>query len=140
MDVVKPYEVNSPSLERKLLIAAQGSTFKDKVTEGIVNDYNFDAIYIQVIGIEELHGIDPEDFDALVILHTWEYGKPPVSVKEFMDRTEKDKYKIVVLSTSGDGAYKLENVDAIAGESILEDAESFVKQIIARIDPLLKVN
>ncbi len=140
MDVIEPYTINSPSFEKKLLIATQGSEFKDKVTTGIVNHYTSDAIYIQIIDIEELQGIDPKDFNALVIIHTWEYSKLPVAVKAFIDRTENDRDKIVVLTTSGEGTYKVKDVDAIAGESILEDAPVFVKEIISRLDSILKAN
>ena len=140
MDVIEPYAINSPSLEKKLLIAAQGSEFKDKVTTGIVDRYTSDAIYIRVIDVEELQGIDPKDFNALVIIHTWENSKPPVAVKVFIDRIENDRDKIVVLTTSGEGSYKVKDVDAIAGESILEDAPVFVKEIISRLDSILKAN
>ena len=36
MDDVNPYTVNAPTLDKKLLIATQGSDFKDKVTNGIL--------------------------------------------------------------------------------------------------------
>jgi menaquinone-dependent protoporphyrinogen IX oxidase len=80
-----------PILEKKLLIATQGSDFKDKVTSAIVKHFKLDSIYIQVFDIAELQGVDPNDFDALVIIHTWENWKPPVAVKAFIDRTKMDK-------------------------------------------------
>ncbi len=46
----------------------------------------------------------------------------------------------MVLTTSGEGTYKVKDVDAIAGESILEDAPVFVKEIISRLDSILKAN
>ena len=140
MDVVSPYSINQIAFEKKLLIAAQGSSFKDEVASGIVHSFKSDSIYIEVLDIKELQEISPEDFDAIVIMHTWEYGKPPIAVKEFIYRTEKYKNRIVVVTTSGEGSYKMENVDAIAGESILEDTPVFVDEIIRRLTPLLKVN
>lgn len=138
MDVVIPYSIHQISFAKKLLIAGQGSSFKDEVTTRIVHYFKLDSIYIQVLDIKELQKISPEDFDAIVIIHTWEYGKPPIAVKEFIDRTEKYKNRIVVVTTSGQGSYKMENVDAIVGESILEDIPVFVDGIIRRLTPLLK--
>ena len=138
MEVVIPYSINQISFKKKLLIAAQGSNFKDEVATGIVDYFKSDSIYIKVLDIKELQAISPEDFDAIIVMHTWEYGKPPTAVKEFIHRTEKYKNRIVVVTTSGEGSYKMENVDAIVGESILEDTPVFVDAIIRRLTPLLK--
>ncbi len=140
MDVAKPYAINSPNLENKLLIATQGSQFKDEITEGIVNRYSPDSIYIKVIDVSALKDIDPKDFNALVIIHTWEKWKPPAPVKTFIDRTNKDEDKIVVLTTSGEGSYKMEDVDAIVGASILQNASALTNEIISRVNPLLKAH
>ena len=138
MAFVEPYAINSPLLEKKLLIATQGSRFKDEITTGIVNQYSSDSIYIKIIDISALKDIDPKDFNALVILHTWEKWQPPAPVKTFIDRTKIDKKRIVVLTTSGEGTYKMEEVDAITGASILQNAPAFTKTIISRLTPLLK--
>ncbi len=45
--------------------------------------------------------------------------------------------KIVVLTTSGDGNYKMENVDAITGKSKVVDAPLFVDRIVKRLNLLL---
>ncbi len=140
MDIVTPYAINETYLQRKLFIAAQSSDFKNKVTSGIVKHFKLDSIYIQVFDIKELGGVDPKDFDALVIIHTWEYGEPPDTVKAFLDKTITKKDKIIILTTSGEGSYKMEDVDAIAGESKLENAPVFVEQIIRRLTILLTVN
>ncbi|WP_291871022.1 hypothetical protein [Maribacter sp.] len=137
MDVAVPYAINEANFENKLLIATQGSDFKDEVTSRIVSHFKSDSIYIQVIDVEELHGINPKDFDALVIIHTWENWKPPVSVKSFINRTKIDKDKIVVLTTSGEGSYKMDDVDAIVGESILDEAPVVTVKIIERLNSLL---
>ena len=119
MDIAQEFEVNSPDLNRKLLVATQGSVFKDKVTDGIVNYYQNVSLYIKVIDVTTLTGIDPKNYDAIVVIHTWEYWRPPEDVSSFINRTEAIKDKIVVLTTSGEGSYKMKNVDAITGESKL---------------------
>lgn len=135
---VEPYEVNSANLSRKLIIATQGSVFKDSITKCIVDYYKQDSIFIKVIDISSLKQIKPENYNAIVVIHTWENWKPPADVQLFMDRTQDYQYKIIVLTTSGRGSFKMENVDAITGESKLENLKSYSNSIIERLLPLLK--
>ena len=140
MDVVEHHTVNSSSLEIKLLIATQGSEFKNTVTQGIIQHFETDSIFIEVIDITSLEEINPKIFDAIVLIHTWENWKPPSDIKSFVERTTAYKDKIVVITTSGEGSYKMEEVDAIVGESILEDAPSISDKIITRIKSILESN
>tara|TARA_R110000744_G_scaffold1334_1_gene4718 strand:+ start:813 stop:1331 length:519 start_codon:yes stop_codon:yes gene_type:complete len=137
MDVVAPYEVNTPSFEKKLLIATQGSDFKNKVTSGVVDHFKADSVYIEVVDISTLPTIDPRKYNALVIMHTWENWKPPLTVQTFIEEYPEYSNKIIVLTTSGEGSYKMERVDAITGESILADAPLFVDTIIERLNKIL---
>ncbi len=138
MSVVMPYEVNSTLFEKNLLIATQGSDFKNAVTAGVMEHHELDSVYIKVIDVSGLGVIDSKDFDALLIIHTWENWKPPLSVKTFIDTHQYDKNKMVVLTTSGEGSYKMADVDAITGESIVADAPLFVDEIMGKLKPLLE--
>ena len=138
MDPAKGFEINNPNHAPKLLIATQGSAFKNEITKRIVNYYQQDSIFIKVIDISSLQKIDPKDFDALLIIHTWENWEPPADVNYFIDRTKAYKDKIVVLTTSGKGTFKMEDTDAITSESKLKNAESYTNKIIQRLNPLLK--
>lgn len=137
MDVVNSYAVNAATLEKKILIATQGSDFKNKVTKGIVDYFKSDSIYIQVVDVGELQNIDPKDFNAIVVIHTWENWKPPISVQLFIEKNKDRKNKIAVLTTSGEGTYKMEGVDAFTGESILTDVPFFVDKIVEQVNGLL---
>lgn len=139
MDVVKPYAVNLPTLEKKLLIATQGSDFKNDVTTGIVEYYKPDSIYIQVIDVGSLENSDPKDFNAIVVIHTWENWKPPISVQSFIERYKNEKNKIVLFTTSGEGSYKMEGVDAFTGESIMTEVPFFVDRIVERVNGILNI-
>jgi hypothetical protein len=138
MDTAKSFEVNTSMLDRKLIIATQGSEFKNEITKNIVEFYKPDSIYIKVVDISSLLEIDPQNWNALVIMHTWENWKPPIDVKAFIDRTQAFHNKIVVLTTSGQGSFKMKGIDAITGESKLEKTASYAHLIIERLDPLLK--
>lgn len=130
-------EINSPSLEQKVLIATQDSEFKNKVTLLVTDYYKEKSVFIKVIDIKMLEYTDPEFYNAIVVMHTWEYSKPPQSVKSFIDRTKKFNEKIVVLTTSGEGSYTIKDVNAISGESILKNAEEFSEKIILKVNTIL---
>lgn len=139
MDKVSPFQINSPETSQKLLIATQGSAFKDAINSNIINYYQDNqAIYIKVIDVEGLDDVKPENFNALVIMHTWESWKAPMPVEKFIRRLGENQEKIVVLTTSGSGTYKMKEVDALTGESKLESVDYFTDQIIKKLDPLLK--
>ncbi|MCK0109470.1 hypothetical protein MWU58_09205 [Flavobacteriaceae bacterium S0825] len=138
MDTAKEFQVNSPDYSRKIVIATQGSEFKNMVTKEVINHFEEDSIFIKVIDVSSLPKIQPKDYNAVVLMHTWENWKPPAEVKEFINRTASEKSKIIVLTTSGQGSYKMDGVDAITGESNLEEIETFSQKIIDKLSPLLK--
>ena len=138
MEEAKAYQVNSKDLNRKLLIATQGSAFKDTVTGRIVNHYKQDSVFIKVIDISSLQDIAPEEYTAILLVHTWENWKPPLAVKQFIERTTGHKDKIVILTTSGEGTYQMKGVDALTGESNLEEAPVFANKIIDKLEVKLK--
>lgn len=138
MDVAGSYEVNSADLSEKLLIATQGSEFKNTLTSEIVDHFRTDSIFIKIIDISLLSEIDPVDFRAIVIIHTWEYWKPPAAIKAFIHRTEEYKDQIVVLTTSGEGSYRMEDVDAVTAESTVDKVPLYLEEIKSRLRPLIK--
>ncbi|MFD2564393.1 hypothetical protein [Aquimarina rubra] len=137
MEEAKAFELNDPTLDQKLLIATQGSEFKDAITNGLVHHYKSDAIFIKVIDISSLEQINPENYTAVVLIHTWENWKPPYAVRLFIERTSEYKDKIIVLTTSGEGTYQMKEVDAITGESNLEEAPVFINKVIDKLNKKL---
>ena len=136
MDEASSYQMNSPENTSKLLIATQGSEFKNAVTNELVAHYKKDSIFIDVIDVSTLKEINPSEYDAMVLIHTWENMKSPSSVEQFIKRTSDYKDKIVVFTTSGQGTYKMKGVDAISGESILKDTTMYAEKIIYKLDSL----
>lgn len=137
MEEATPMEINSPSLEKKVLIATQGSEFKNKVTLLVTDYYKEKSVFIKVIDIKMLEYTDPEPYNAIVVLHTWEYSKPPQTVKNFIERTKECNEKMVFAATSGSGNYVIKGVDALSGESILINAEEFSEKIILKVNTIL---
>ncbi|MER3374672.1 MAG: hypothetical protein RIM83_08565 [Allomuricauda sp.] len=137
MDTVETYSVYSQTLDKRLLIATQGSTFKDSLVQNVVRYYENDSVFVKVIDVSELQGIDPADFNATLILHTWEYGRPPEAVDAFVNANKNHLEKIIVLTTSGEGSNTIEGVDGLAGESIIKNIALYTDWIILKLDTLL---
>lgn len=137
MEIAKSFEVNSPLMEQKLLIATQGSEYKDKVVDGLVEKLRDSSIYIKVIDVSSLPNIEEDDFTAIVVIHNWELQKPPKVVEQFLKQS-KNLEKFVVLATSGGSDTSMEGIDGISGESILDEAPDRVNQIMLRLEPLIK--
>lgn len=137
MDKTEEYQINSPDYSRKLVIATQGSDFKNAVTNEIVNHFKQDSISIKVIDVSSLPKINPKDYNAIVLIHTWENFKPPVEIENFINRTTAEKNRIIVLTTSGQGSNKMEGIDAITGASKLEETSILSRAIIDKLKPLM---
>jgi len=132
MKPVVPREIKDKSLPVHILIATQGSEFKDKVVAGVIDKLSDRPIYIKIIDVADLGTITPQDWTAIVIIHTWEVGEPPKSVPEFIRRTNAGD--VIVLTTSGDGNYHIEGVDGITSASKLSDVDRCVREILNRIE------
>jgi len=138
MDPVETVQFNSPDLDLKLLVATQGSAFKNGITSNITNHYKKDSIYIKVIDVSQLPEINPAIYKAIVLIHTWENWKAPKEVQSFIEQNISNQNKIVVLATSGKGSFKIKEIDAITGESKLENTTFYSDLIIKKLDDLIK--
>lgn len=136
MAPVAGFAVNDASSAQRLLVATQGSAFKNAVVEGIVERLRQRPIFIQVIDVGALSGVDDGQWDAIVVLHTIEYGSAPVAAQEFVDRAGHTR-KVVVLSTSGAGDFKMKGIDAISSASRMSDVRSRVDELLDRIETVL---
>jgi len=130
------YESGDPSLPHHVLIATQGSPFKDRLVHGLVAQLAPQATYVKVIDVADLSGIQEKDWQAIVIVHTWEIGKPPKVVSDFVARVAQ-RDRIIDVTTSGSGREKLPGVDVISSASVLDDVSALVMQIGAKIEVLL---
>ncbi len=138
MDTVIPFEVNHPNLETKVLIASQGSRFKDSLVQNVLRHYKKDTIYFKVIDVYTLFTVNIDKWDALVIINSWEYGSPPRNVKNFIKDHPDQLHKLIVLSTVGSSNIVLEDVAVISGESIIEKTMQYTNVLVERLDEIIK--
>ncbi len=139
MEVATSFEVNDPTYPNHILIATQGSDFKDSVVDQVISDLKTQPVYIKVIDVSELPSIQEGEWTLMIILHTWEYSKPQQDAKEFIGRIT-DKEKLIVLSTSGEGNCKIEGIDGISSASRPADVTIKAKEITRRVNDLLKTH
>lgn len=133
--VIEPFEVNSPALGQKVLIASQGSDFKNAVVESLTQYLREKPVYVNVIDVTALAKVIEDEWDAVVLIHTTERWKLQPDVKAYLDRSE-DLSKVVLLTTSGSGRWKTKdfNVDVITSASKMSEINSVLKKIISRLN------
>jgi hypothetical protein len=119
-----------------VLIATQASSYKNAVTAGLIARLEGRSASIQVIDVNGLGAVKPADWNAIVLIHTWEGGKPPAAVKAFVDRLPS-RQKLVVLTTSGQGDFTMEGVDAVTSASKMVDVPANARDLGNRVDALL---
>ena len=95
-------------------------------------------MFINIADVSELPTLPIDAYNVIIILHTWEYGKPPKVVSEFIEAHTSEKDNMIVMATSGAGTNKINGVDLLAGESILENASDSEDEIIERIEAQIK--
>ncbi|MFT5314152.1 MAG: hypothetical protein ACI8Z9_002651 [Paraglaciecola sp.] len=133
MDIAPAITVTVPDAKHHLLIATQGSTYKNNVVEGVIKAAKLRQMTVQVIDVSALSTVDVGDWSAMVILHTWESWEPQMDAKLFAQR-HTGQNNIIFLSTSGQGDLAIPGVDAITSASSLADVPKHVAEIVARID------
>lgn len=136
--VVESFDVGSPELEQKVLIASQGSDFKNALVESLTTHLHA-KIYIKVIDVTTLAGVDEKDWDAIVIIHTTEQWKLQPDVKKYFDRA-RNLNKVVLVTTSGSGDWETKDYDieTITSASKTEELPTLFNKILARLDAILK--
>src|SRR4030042_1230032 len=81
---IDTFEVNTPDLEKQILIASQGSKFKNQLNQFLLDELKNKNIYIKVIDVSLLKNINPLDWESIVIINSIEAGKMEKNVRRFI--------------------------------------------------------
>jgi hypothetical protein len=137
MGLAGPFTVGNATAEpQHVLIATQKSAFKDTLVAGLIAYLKPRALYVQVIDISGLPQVRGDQWSAIIVLHTWEFGKPPPVVQTFVDHT-RDKARLIVVTTSGSGHARIAGIDAISSASVVRDVPTRLMEILSKLDGLL---
>jgi hypothetical protein len=133
--VISQFEINSPDLKQKILIASQESKFKTDLVSSIVNGLKTKDIYIKVIDVTSLTGIVPRDWNSIIIINTCEAGKLQKNVIEFFKKYPDDK-RMILVTTSGSGIWKPDDIsiDSISSASLNDNIPEISDSIRKAID------
>jgi hypothetical protein len=136
MKIIKSFEVSSSHGFTPVLIATQGSEYKDQLCSQIIEHFENDPIYFKVIDVTNLPDIESSDWQAIVLMHTWEKWKPQKDAARFI-LDNYNKQNMVVVTTSGSGEERIENVDAITGASNLADVADHSEKVMKCLKHIL---
>ena len=135
MDVIDSYENKNEYAEFKVLIASQGSLFKNELTQSMVERLK-NEFFLQVIDVSNLSNIDISMYDAIFIIHTWEIWKPTYAVEKFIKSID-DHSRIYTVGTSGSGDLKHADVDGISSASVIGEEDVIVEQAVEWLDTII---
>ena len=138
IDVIESESYNEESRAKSLLIASQGRAYKNAIVNNIVDEFKPLGIRISVVDVTKTEDIDPDEWDALAIIHTIEMWAPQEDAEAFLTE-HYDPNKMLVFATSGDGTMHMEGIDGMTGASIMEDVNSKSSKLIAEINSIFEL-
>ena len=135
---VKETQFTTENVKFNLLVAGDSSDFKDRVRNRIIARYRKNG-NIDVVNINNLNDIRPEDYDVILIMDTcigcedfnW-------SMKSFLDRLE-DNNNVVLFMTAANPNYEYSygSVDAITAASKIANEEEILTELSEEIDKII---
>jgi len=137
--VIESFDVGNPELAQKVLIASQGSDFKNALVESLTTHLEEHQLFIKVIDVTTLGEVNEDEWDALVFIHTTEQWKLQPDVDKFLARA-RGLDKIILLTTSGQGDWKTDtyDVETITSASKQEEMPTLLPALYMKLDQLLQ--
>ena len=136
--MVKGTERGDKNCEKRVLIAAQQSEFKEAVVSKVVEGLEQDACYVKVIDVKKLREESTGDYEAMVIVNTCKMWRLNRHVRKFLKKVQETG-KIVLLTTAGDPEWKAKGVqvDAITSASEMEEVGAVAETVLEKVRTLL---
>ena len=137
--VIEPFEVNSPDAKHKVLIASQGSRFKNMLVSGLVDRIKDTPTYIRVIDVTSLSVVNEGDWNAVVLIHTTQGSRMQPDAREYLGRA-KELGKIILVTTSGSGKWRTEefDIDTLTSASRKAKVGLLINTITHRLEAILR--
>ena len=127
-------EINTSSLEKKILIAAWKTDFKDAVVEKLVQGLRSGPYYIRVVDVRDLDAESMQTYTAAVLLDSCWAWSLSAATKRFLAAAQ-DKSRIVLAVTAVIRGWKPKDtgVDIISTASDAEKAEEVARTVLAKL-------
>lgn len=136
MSEARPFIIGDADASQKLLIVYQGSAYKNSIIETVVEHFSVSNTLITGTDLATLNLYNPDEYDAVFLLHTWEFGSPPSEVTTFLKK-HIEAENVVRMSTTQSIKTLPKNVDAITCESILTNSKKDANLAIAQLELLI---
>jgi hypothetical protein len=136
MRTARPFELGQRGSRPSVLIATQGSAYKDAVTRALVSRLAAGPAHVKVIDVSELPPVLERDWDTVVLMFSWERWQAERHARAFIERCG-EREKLVVLTTSGGGDERLPCVDTVTSASELQHARADAAELGARVAAVL---
>lgn len=133
MDVTESAEVNKSATGNHVLLATQGSKFKDSVMDQVKKDMEGKNVHISIIDTTKLDKVKADDYDKIVLFTTVQSDDIPENVTTFMNDNKDKSIHIAVTADSGRWDDKPKDVDAISEASKAENKQDFVDDLTKAI-------
>lgn len=133
MDVTPNKEINESATGDHVLLATQGSDFKDSVIDQIEQDMANKNVHISIMDTTKLDKVSADDYDKLVLFTTVQSDDIPENVTTFMNDNKDRSIHIAVTADSGRWDKQPKDIDAISEASKSENKQDFVDDLTKAI-------
>jgi hypothetical protein len=135
---VQPLKVGPTAADKRVLIAAESSEYKDAVVDAVVDGLQKYPMVIRVIDISQLDAAISTGYDAVVVFNTRMAWRMNRRVDDFLQQAEQ-KERIILFSMAADPEWgpELTGVDAITAASNPDRSGRAAEDIIERVHRLL---
>lgn len=133
------FEVGSPKLDQKVLIASQASDFKNALVDSLITHLEEKPLYIKVVDVSALGDVNEEEWNSLVLINTCQQYKLHPDVKKYLDKA-KNLSKVILVITSGSGEWKTDEYDAdiFTSTSKMYELKPLVSSILTLVKTILE--
>ncbi|EAC3817669.1 hypothetical protein [Listeria monocytogenes] len=133
MDVTENAEINKSATGDHVLLATQGSKFKDSVMDQVKKDMEGKNVHVSIIDTTKLDKVTADDYDKVVLFTTVQSDDIPENVSTFMNDNKDKSIHIAVTADSGRWDDKPKDIDAISEASKAENKQDFVDDLTKAI-------
>jgi flagellar basal body-associated protein FliL len=132
--VIEGYTINKESNSKKILVATQGSSFKESVNEKLEEYYKNKDFYINVLDVTNLGTIsDYNSYDKIIIISSVESSKINQEAENTINQIS-DKEKIKIITTSGSGSWdnyisdEIDTLSTVSKDENIKDVIDFIAE------------
>lgn len=132
--VIAGSSIETPGATRRMLIASQGSEYKEALVRKLVAQLQADSVAVRLVDVTQLPTVREAEYDAAILICSIEYYAAQKDVAAYIAAAQRPE-RIVLHTTSGQGDMPPRQcrIDAITGASQAEVLDDKAAAILARL-------